>query len=51
MINVVPHGVSLTDEITLLPAKVHDVQLTFERNKLVFKSSLRVRGQGIQLPV
>ncbi|MCQ6264028.1 hypothetical protein MLD55_19095, partial [Alcanivorax sp. MM125-6] len=28
MINTVAHGVSLTDEITMIPAKVHDVQLT-----------------------
>ncbi|KAG5638972.1 hypothetical protein H0H81_008192 [Sphagnurus paluster] len=42
MINVVPHGVVLTDQITLLPAKVHDVQLTFERNVFVFKSSFRL---------
>ncbi|EKM82462.1 hypothetical protein AGABI1DRAFT_111078 [Agaricus bisporus var. burnettii JB137-S8] len=42
MINTVAHGVSLTDEITMIPAKVHDVQLTIERNQLVFKSSLRL---------
>lgn len=44
MINTVADGVTLTDEITLLPAKVHDVQLTIERNLLVLKSSLRVRS-------
>ncbi|RDB21102.1 hypothetical protein Hypma_011861 [Hypsizygus marmoreus] len=42
MINVVPHGVVLTDEITLIPAKVHDAQLTFEREKFVFKAGLRL---------
>lgn len=44
MLNVIPHGVTLTDEIKLLPAKVHDVQLSFERSKFVFKASLRVSG-------
>ncbi|KAF8635531.1 hypothetical protein AX17_003914 [Amanita inopinata Kibby_2008] len=42
MLNTVPHGVTLTDEIQLIPAKVHDVQLTIERNNLVFKASLRL---------
>ena len=42
MINVVPSNVTLTSQITLLPVKAHAVQLTFERNKLVFKASLRV---------
>ncbi|KAF8077707.1 L-ascorbate oxidase [Lyophyllum atratum] len=49
MINVVPHGVVLTKEITLLPAKVHDVQLTFERSVFVFKASFRLL-QGINAP-
>ena len=43
MINVVPNGVLLTEEITLLPAKVSNVQLTFERQKFVFKVDFRVR--------
>jgi len=42
MIDTVAHGITLTDEITLLPAKVHDVQLTIEKSQLVFKSSLRL---------
>ncbi|KAG5645579.1 hypothetical protein DXG03_005717 [Asterophora parasitica] len=42
MINVVPHGVTLTNEITLLPAKVHDVQLTFEKGIFVFKAAFRL---------
>ncbi|TFK42304.1 L-ascorbate oxidase [Crucibulum laeve] len=42
MINTVAHGVTLTDEITLLPAKVTLAQLTIEQSKLVFKSSLRL---------
>ncbi|KAF5381072.1 hypothetical protein D9615_004174 [Tricholomella constricta] len=50
MINVVPHGVVLTNEITLLPAKVHDVQLTFEREKFVFKAAFRLL-QALNTPV
>jgi hypothetical protein len=46
MINTVPSNVSLTQEIILLPVKVHDVQLTFERSKFVFKASLRVSATG-----
>jgi len=42
MINVVPSNVSLTDEITLLPAKLDDTQLTIEKNQLVFKTALRL---------
>ncbi|KAF8621504.1 hypothetical protein AX15_007736 [Amanita polypyramis BW_CC] len=42
MINTVPHGVSLTDEIQLIPAKVHDVGLTIEKNQLLFKASFRL---------
>jgi hypothetical protein len=42
MINVVPSNVTLTSEITLLPVKVHDVQLSFEKSNLVFQASLRV---------
>jgi len=44
MLDVVPQGVTLTDEITLLPAKVNNAQLTFEKNQLVFKSTFRVRS-------
>ncbi|GLB34708.1 putative peroxidase family protein [Lyophyllum shimeji] len=50
MINTVPHGVALTNDITLLPAKVHDVQLTFERGVFVFKASLRLL-QVLNTPV
>jgi hypothetical protein len=42
MLDTVPAGVTLTDEITLLPAKVNGVQLSIEKQKLVFKASLRV---------
>jgi hypothetical protein len=42
MLDTVQTGVTLTDEITLLPAKVAAAQLTFEKNQLVFKSTFRV---------
>lgn len=42
MFNTVPHGISLTEEITLIPAKVWGVQLTVEKGQLVFKANLRV---------
>jgi len=42
MFNTVPHGVSLTEEITLILAKVWGVQLTIEKGQLVFKANLRV---------
>jgi len=44
MLDTVPNNVNLTDEITLLPAKVNDGQLYFEKSHLVFKASLRVRS-------
>ena len=44
MINTVAQGVTLTDAIQVIPAKVHDVQLTFEKSALVFKASFRVRN-------
>lgn len=47
MIDVVPHNVTLTDEITLLPAKVNNAQLTFEKNQMVFKSTFRVRPVSV----
>ncbi|KAF8236293.1 L-ascorbate oxidase [Tricholoma matsutake] len=50
MINLVPGNVTLTPPITLLPVKVQDVQLTFERNTLVFKASLRLL-QEIGAPI
>ncbi|PFH51753.1 hypothetical protein AMATHDRAFT_58608 [Amanita thiersii Skay4041] len=50
MLNTVPSGVRLTDEIQLIPAKVHDIQLTVERNNLVLKTSLRLT-QPIDGPV
>ena len=43
MLNVVPTSVNLTDEITLLPAKVTYAQLTFEKQQFVFKTNFRVR--------
>jgi len=42
MINVVPNSVNLTDEITLLPAKVTYAQLTFEKNQFVFNTNFRL---------
>ncbi|KAF9479298.1 L-ascorbate oxidase [Pholiota conissans] len=42
MLNTVPEGVTLTDEITLLPAKVSAAQLTIEKSQLVFKSTFRL---------
>lgn len=42
MLDVVPQNVTLTDEITLLPAKVNNAQLTFQKNQLVFKSTFRL---------
>lgn len=42
MLDTVPADVTLTDEITLLPAKVKGVQLSIEKQKLVFKASLRL---------
>jgi len=42
MLNTVPRDVSLTEEITLLPAKVWGAQLTIEHNQLVFKTNLRL---------
>ncbi|KAG6880275.1 hypothetical protein C0992_001844 [Termitomyces sp. T32_za158] len=43
MINTVAHGVTLTEEIQVIPAKVHDVQLTFEKSNLVFKAAFRLQ--------
>lgn len=42
MLEVVPKGVTFSDEITLLPAKVTAAQLTFEQNQMVFKTNFRV---------
>ncbi|TFK42386.1 heme peroxidase [Crucibulum laeve] len=42
MLNMVPKGVTLTEEITLLHAKVSNAQLTLEKEVLVFKVSLRL---------
>ncbi|KAK2466683.1 hypothetical protein APHAL10511_000941 [Amanita phalloides] len=42
MINTVPQGVSLTDEIRIIPAKVFNVGLSIERNQLLFKASFRL---------
>ncbi|KAJ2921397.1 hypothetical protein H1R20_g15699, partial [Candolleomyces eurysporus] len=42
MLETVPRGVTLTDEITLLPEKVTYAQLAIEKEKLVFKTNLRL---------
>jgi len=47
MLDAVPQNVTLTDEITLLPAKVNNAQLTFEKNQMVFKSIFRARPVSI----
>jgi hypothetical protein len=43
MLDVVPKGVTLTDEITLMHEKVPYSGLAVEKDKLVFKAGLRVR--------
>ncbi|KAG6827360.1 hypothetical protein H0H92_012098 [Tricholoma furcatifolium] len=44
MIETVAHGITLTNEIAVIPAKVHDVQLTFdEKNAFVFQASFRLQ--------
>jgi hypothetical protein len=50
MLNTVPSNVKLTDEITLLPAKVKGGSLAFEQSQLVFKASLRVCSFSLYLP-
>ncbi|KAM6500266.1 L-ascorbate oxidase [Amanita muscaria] len=42
MIDTVPHGVSFTEEIQLIPAKILDVGLSIQQNQLLFKASLRL---------
>ncbi|KAF9532211.1 L-ascorbate oxidase [Crepidotus variabilis] len=42
MIEVVPKDVTLTDEITLIPAKVNSAALSYENKKFVFKTELRL---------
>ncbi|KAF6763815.1 L-ascorbate oxidase [Ephemerocybe angulata] len=42
MLEKVPKGVSLTDEITLLPEKVTYAQFAIENGKLVYKTNLRL---------
>ncbi|KAJ6463794.1 L-ascorbate oxidase [Mycena vitilis] len=42
MLNTVPSGVTLTDEIALLPVKVSAVQLTVAGSKLQFSASVRL---------
>ncbi|KAF4614474.1 hypothetical protein D9613_002681 [Agrocybe pediades] len=42
MLEVVPKGITFTDEITLLPAKVTAAQLTFEKDQMVFKTNFRL---------
>lgn len=44
MINTVPSGVTLTDEIQVLPAKVTGVGLTIQQNQLLFTTTFRVRS-------
>lgn len=51
MLETVPRGVTLTDEITLLPEKVTYAQLAIEKEKLVFKTNLRVRVLAFLGPV
>lgn len=43
MFDTVASNVTLSSEVTLLPAKVNAAQLTFENKQLVFKASFRVR--------
>ena len=50
MLNTVPSNVQLTDEITLLHAKVINVLMTLEHGELIFKASLRVRDTSIPCP-
>ncbi len=40
--NIVPNGVSLTEQINLLPFKVHDARLTVQNGALVFVIEVRV---------
>ncbi|KAJ6463796.1 heme peroxidase [Mycena vitilis] len=47
MLNTVPSGVTLTDEIALLPVKVSAVQLTVAGSKLQFSASVRHLGQDV----
>ncbi|KAJ7336343.1 L-ascorbate oxidase [Mycena albidolilacea] len=42
MLNTVPSGVTLTDEITLVPVKVSAVQLTVGTSQLQFQASVRL---------
>ncbi|KAJ6571779.1 heme peroxidase [Mycena capillaripes] len=42
MLNTVPSGVTLTDEITLLPVKVSATQLTVAGSQLQFQASVRL---------
>ncbi|KAJ7145356.1 heme peroxidase [Mycena crocata] len=42
MLNTVPAGVTLTDEITLLPVKVSAAQLTVGTTQLQFQASVRI---------
>lgn len=42
MLNMVPSSVTLTEPITLLHAKVFNVQLTLEHGEHIFRASLRV---------
>jgi hypothetical protein len=49
MLNTVPSNVDLTDEITLLPAKVKGGYLSFEQSQLLFKASLRVCSFSLYL--
>lgn len=44
MINTVPSGVALTDEIQAIPAKVSGVGLTIQQNQLLFTATFRVRS-------
>ena len=43
MIDTVPAGVTLTDEIALLPVKVSSAYISVVKDKLIFETFLRVR--------
>ena len=40
--DLVPNGVTLTEQINLLPFKVHDARLTVQNGALVFVVEVRV---------
>ncbi|TFK30208.1 heme peroxidase [Coprinopsis marcescibilis] len=42
MLNTVPSTVTLTEPITMIPAKVTSAQLTIDQNELIFKTAFRL---------